>query len=280
MVIYLKTNKLIKIILAIIMLLISLIMLSGCEGNNSNNTSEKISQELDFLDTKIVSILNKLNNIDKQNYTLISEEISMQDENQNQLSSSEDNKKITITQMQMKSTLSSDTNDINWEEIKSEIEIINNSWPVVLTDLSSINVNDEDILGFSNTLNKCTISIKNEDKLQSLKNLAELYSYIPKYEETIGDKEEIKNIKLTKSYLINAYSVIESEDWQAVNNYIIESEKSFNNIVDNIINMKNKEYKINKIYVLIEEMKSSIEYKDKELLYLKYKDLMENLNTF
>ena len=43
--------------------------------------------------------------------------------------------------------------------------------------------------------------------------------------------------------------------------------------------LKNKEYKVNKTYILIKELQNSISYKDKKLFYLKYRNLIESLNN-
>lgn len=38
-----------------------------------------------------------------------------------------------------------------------------------------------------------------------------------------------------------------------------------------------KSYQINKIYVLLNELKNSLEQKDKDIFYIKYRNLMEEL---
>ena len=71
-----RKNKLIISIL----LLIAMIILTGCSNQESSNddNKEKVVQELDYLDTHIVSIINKLNNINLENYNVTSEEINLQ----------------------------------------------------------------------------------------------------------------------------------------------------------------------------------------------------------
>ena len=51
-----------------------------------------------------------------------------------------------------------------------------------------------------------------------------------------------------------------------------------------VLNNKSKDkdqrkYNINKTYILIEELKNSLSKKDKQLYYVKYKFLIEELNT-
>lgn len=307
-----RKNKILFSILFLCILLISLIVLSGC-GNQSNyneDIKEKVIQELDYLDTHIISIANKLNNITLQNYSVTSEEVNLEEgsssgetggssggsqdssqsagvkqDEQKQSSSQEQNSKIeeksniTATQMEPKTVLESDENDIDWKTIKSEIERINDSWAVILLDLSSLNIDSNDILEFSTTLDNCILSIKDENKSDSLQNLAKLYSFIPKYESSISAPNSTQNIKQVKSYIINAYSAVEQDNWDDIESNISECEKTYKNLINDIEYVKNKEFKINRSYVLIKELQNSLTYKDKKLFYIKYKNLLETINT-
>lgn len=71
-----KNNK--AIITILIFILTILLLLTGCSSKQTpEDTKEKVIQELDYLDGKIISILNKLNNISLQNYEVTSKEITM-----------------------------------------------------------------------------------------------------------------------------------------------------------------------------------------------------------
>lgn len=300
-----------RIIFSILFLCIIVMSLTGCsnKGLFNEDIKEKVIQELDYLDTHIISIINKLNNITLQNYSVTSEEVNLdegsssgenggssegekssqsagvkQDE-QKQSSSQEQNSKleeksnITATQMEPKTILQSDENDVDWNTVKNEIERINDSWGVILLDLSTLNIDNNDILGFSRALDECILSIKDEKKSDSLGNLAKLYSFIPKYEFSISASNSTQNIKQVKSYIINAYSGVEQNNWGDVENNISECEKTYKNIINDLEYVKNKEFKVNRSYVLIKELQNSLTYKDKKLFYLKYKNLLENINT-
>lgn len=187
--------------------------------------------------------------------------------------------KITTTKMESKTVLGTNENEIDWNIIKNEIEKINSSWNVLVLDLSSMNVDNNDILSFSSILNDSILSIKDENKNDTLTNVAKLYSYIPKYASSISAPNSTQNIKLMKSYLLNAYSLVEQENWTEIESSIAEMEKTLKNILNDIEYMQDKEYKVNKIYVLIKELQNSLTYKDKKLFYIKYKDLIESINT-
>ena len=309
MVIIMKKNK---IILPILFLcIISLISLSGCSNKEitEQESKEKVIQELDYLDSQIIGILNKLNNITLENYTVTSEEVSLeqssssggesgssgssgesgqssgvQQEEQKQSGGNEqsgnskEKSNITASQMEPKTILASEQGDIDWNTVKSEIEKINNSWGVILLDLSSFNINSNDVLGFSNALDNCILSIKDENKSSSLVNLANLYSFIPKYEASISAPNNVQNIKQVKSYILNSYAAVEQDNWNEVESNMAQCENTYKNIINDIEYVKDKEIKVNRTYVLIKELQNSLSYKDKKLFYIKYKNLMEELN--
>lgn len=308
-----RKNKFVLLILLVIMILFS-ISLTGCNNNTiDEDKKSKVMQEIDYLDTKIVSILNKLNNISLENYTITSEEISLGEESSNgnsstssgggnssggsssqggnssgeqkesssqsAVSSETEKSNVITTKMETKTVLDSDQSNIDWKTIKSEIEIVNEAWAVVVLDLSSFNINNEDILKFSSTLDDCILSIKDEDKQSTLTNLAKLYSVIPSVENGINTSNSRKNIKQVKSYIINAYSFAEQDNWAEIEINMVEAEKSFKNIINDIEYIKGKEYKVNRSYVLIKELQNSLSYRDKKLFFVKYKNLMESINV-
>ena len=316
-----------KILLFLLLSIIAVVSLTGCSGDaDGEDIKSKVSQELDYLDTKIAGMLNKLNNISIQNYTITSEEVSLTEPkssgssggneqsgggassgqegqggsqggsqeqggsqgggSQGQGSSqgggssqgSSKSNNVTAMQMEAKTILNSDQSDIDWNSIKTEVEILDEAWGVILLDLASLNVNNDDVLNFSATLNDCILSIKDEDKEKSLSNLAKLYSFIPKYETSISAANDKQIIKQTKSHIVNAYSVIEKDDWNGAKNSLSQAEETFKSITNDIDYIKNNEFKVNKTYVLLKELQNSLSREDKKLFYIKYRNLIESVN--
>ncbi len=181
--------------------------------------------------------------------------------------------------MEAGSILESDENDIDWKSIKNDIEILNEAWSVIILDLSNFNINNSDILDFSSTLDDCILSIKDENKSDTLRNVSKLYSFIPNFERGISASNSAQNIKQVKSYIINAYAQVDKGEWANIESNISDAEKTFNNLTNDMDYMKDKEYKVNKTYVLMKELQNSLSYKDKKLFYLKYKNLMESIST-
>ena len=298
-----KKNK--KIFLILITIFLLLVNLTGCKkSDESQDKQNKVTQELDYLDTKITNLLNKLNNIETRNYTITSQKIQMgkensrsssgggggsneessqnqqkQSDNQNGEKSNSENSNITITGMEPQTVLSLDESNIDWNMIKSEIETLNEAWGIIILDLSYLNVNNTDIISFSSTLNNTLLSIKDNNKLNSLSNLAQLYSFIPKFQEQISEDNGKKNVKKVKSYLINAYSLLEKDDWSSIESNLTQADGVYNNIINDLEFSKNKEFKVNRTYVLLKELQNSLVYKDKLLFLVKYKNLIESIDT-
>lgn len=67
-----------KIFKTIIIFLIAIFFLSGCTLNqNTLSLNDKVKEELLYLDTEIVSLINSLNNISIENYKIDTKEITL-----------------------------------------------------------------------------------------------------------------------------------------------------------------------------------------------------------
>ena len=287
-------------------LILILIILTGC-GNQeeSGNIKEKVNEEINYLDLKIISLANILNGISLQNYKVETQEIEMpetssqseesggssssgggesssgaggeQQEKGEQSSSSEENSTI-ISEMKTTSILASNENQINWENIKAEIELMYSTWDTIMMDLYKLNVPTENINGFSRALDETTLSIKNEDVSKSISSLAKLYSYLPTYlEYSTEDNEEI-NIKLTKQYIIDAFALATNENWGAVSTKVNDAINSFTPVLNDLEFIKGKEHLVNRIYIILNEMQSSLVNNDKDIFFINYKNIMNELN--
>ena len=283
-------------------LIICLILLAGC-GNNSNSeetSKEKIIAELEYCSSRLVDLLNSLNNISLENYELISQKVRISQETEEasgtggelqgnnsqssgqqsgQQQSGGENQEVTVTEMQTRSILNTDTENIDWDLLRSEIEVINSYWSVIMLDLYNEKVSNEDIMNFSNILDQCTVSINAEDKNNAISSIATLYSYIPRFLNSVSADESLQNITNTQNYIIMAYVAANAEEWDVVNTNMANAENTFISVLNNIEYTKNKEYKVNKSYMAIKDMQNAVKIQDKPLILLKYKNLMESLNT-
>ena len=229
-----------KKIAMLIIVVLAAVFLSGCSKGKDGDLKTKVISELNFVNAKTIDMLNKLNNISFESYSIISEQVQFSDEekqnNQSQSGKStetasgteegasssqgESNNtsekkgqqseqgtskdKINTTNMVMDVELNKDRNNIDWTTIKNDVELLNESWTIITIDLYTLNANSNTILNFSNKLNTAMVAIKNEDKQKSLTALADLYSSIPEFLREIDADKNMQKIRAPDIRCLNA----------------------------------------------------------------------------
>ena len=132
-------------------------------------------------------------------------------------------------------------NDFETLNLNTEIQALYTAWPTIALDLNALNVNSNNILTFNNTLDLLADSIQNNDKNNSLINIANLYKLVSEYyNETSKDTEKNKIIEV-KSNVISAYSLVSSEKWDFSKQFLGKAEETLLQIVNS-----SREYKRNR----------------------------------
>ena len=85
------------------------------------------------------------------------------------------------------------------------------------------------------------------------------------------------NLYKVKSNLFNAYSIIEQNNPNEVKKYLQSSEEAMVSMMNNIQNQKT--YNLNKAYILLKDLQTTVDKNDTNIFYLKYKNLSEELNS-
>lgn len=274
-------------------LLLTILGFTSCSFENKGEEEllkEKVVQELEYLDTKIISMLNGLNNINFENYAVTSKEVKIDESNKEESETADSTENpssrtesigntINASRMEPDTILTKDTNNIDWMTLKNEIELLNSSWDVIILDLYSLKLSNEEILRFSTVLDKCIINIRDEKKVESLTSLAELYGFIPQYLSKIPEENSRKNVKQAKAYILNSYALTEQNAWIEIAKNVQEADNMYKTIMSDIEYIVDKEYRINQTYILLKELEQSVTSKDQKLFYIKYKNVMESLNN-
>lgn len=348
-------RKISKILICICLVITILASLTGCENKKDNEETkkEKINEEMNFLDSKIILLMNLLNNVSFKNYRVVSERVkeeqgenkesktgassstndeskskeengkdnkpekeSNQEENKgngeeqsgsskeeeqsgsskdeeqskgskeesnqsnsnNKEEGSEDVNKEELYGITEQNILSVDSNlNIKWNEIQSEIEKLYTIWTTITLDLKSVQVSNDDILKFNEYLDRLSKSAKDKNKNEALKNLSDLYSLIPKYFEQYSEDETKKATYKTKLYILYAYSIADKNEWDEMDKNIKEAKQEFKKVIENNKN-EYKNLNINRAELQLADMEKTLLNKDKEIFFLKYKNLMQELN--
>lgn len=281
-------------------------------GKNSaeENIKDKSLSEIKYLENKFLNLFNQLNNISFENYTISSSEIKQHESQKessnsseessssggaqekekaggsesssssqssgNNSSSSQDNKQYKLEE---KGILTKDS-DINWNQIKNDVENIYTSLYSTTLDLYQISINQQDIINFNKEYDNLTKAVKDENKEDTLMELSLLYDYLPRLMENCTNEEKDKTIIKTKNYIFKAYSVLDKEEWTTISENVNSATQEFTKIVTDISNKeKGNQYTINKVYVMINELQNAVLLKDKDVFLIKYKNLLEELQN-
>lgn len=271
------------------------------EGNTVDTLRQKAMSELQYLSSNIISMMNEINNISYENYKIINEEIDSANSEQDSTGGTEkkeegeensestesgssgenENNSSTIksSKIEYNSILKNTNNEVDWDSLKSDIEIMYSAWTTVLMDLTSLNVNKDNLLKYNDKLDAIVVDIDKKDKQSTLLNMADLYSLIASFaKEVTNDNNEITlfNVKCNVLY---SYAYIESENWEKVKEYVNNAKTDFNNIVNNQVNNIYQIDIVNKSYILINEIEKDISNKSKKTFYINYEILMQELEN-
>ncbi|MGN1298641.1 MAG: hypothetical protein ACI4UE_01490 [Candidatus Scatovivens sp.] len=226
-----------RLILIFIIILLS-IFLTGCKNNESpEKITEKTSKELGYFEEKIFQIILKL---EKDDY------------------------------------LSPD-NTLDWKKILEDAEKINMELDNIMLDLSNLNLANEkidDISVYTNNI-LMAISEKNETKLMS--ELNNLYQTIPKYLEIYEEDKNTIMKKELKAFVLSSFNYAINGDWGSAKNEVINAENKYNEMIGNNSYIEENSYNINKVYILIQEYKTSVNSENFELCRLKFISLCSEI---
>lgn len=265
-----------------IIFLVALVIFSfsGCSKQKTDEEQlrDKNISEIDYLDNYIMLMLNSINNIDLKQYDAKIEKTENLNEilQESEETSSEDTGNNVVQYSMVPNTILNANKTINWENLKLEIENLNNTWPSIIVDLYKANVDNKKLTEFSDLINTCIGNIKNENRTETLNSLAKLYEYIPVFLEKIASDNKQIELAKTKVEVIKAYVNIDFANWEELKTSLDRAISNFEPIVNNT-NEAEKEYNIRKAYVLLQEFKNAVDTNDKDLLFMKYKNLMEEL---
>lgn len=274
---------------------------------HGKNQKEKTFAEIKLIEGKIANLLNTMNNIEVRNYSVVTSELSKatmeksssdnsssksgsgESSSSETESSSDSSSKETTSQEEEKQDnkkfeLKSNgvlinSDEINWDSIKSEVEGFYTSLPAITMDLYQSNVNQESVLAFNAQCDKLTSVVKNEKKQETLNELTNLYQYLPEFLRSSGQEELYTTLIETKYHVFNGYAKLEEENWQEVSNDIKSAVDSYSKLLTSTNIDARKQYNISKGYVMLNELKNAVDLNDVTVFLIKYKNLLEEFNN-
>lgn len=273
-------KKIVRILIIIFLVCLMIFSISGCskQKTEEEELNDKNISEIEYLDNYIMLMLNSINDIDLKQYDAKIEKTENLNEvlSSDEETSSEDSGNNVVQYTMVPNMVLNSDKTINWNNLKLEVENLNNIWPSIIVDLYKSNVDNNKLTEYSDLINTCLSNVKAENRAETLNSLLKLYEYIPTFLEKITSNEQEIAISKTKVEVMRAYVNIDLENWDGLKTNLDSAIQNFEPVVNNT-NDSEKEYNISKSYVLLQEFKNAVDSHDKDLLFIKYKNLMEEL---
>ena len=298
------------IFLITIIIVISSVIYVNANKNPEEDQKQKISSEMEFLESKLLDLANMMNNIQTSKYSVTVKDVPGQTQeseggntssSQNQSSESDnqgqsEGNNNSQSSNSQSSTEQSDSGEnkkyelelngvlnenqqIDWENVKGEVEELYISISTITLDLYEMNINKDEILNFNKEYDNLIKVVKNENKEEVLGVLNTLYSYMPKFIQNTTDDNVNKTIVETKSYIVSAYSKLDAEKWDGINDDIKKAIDVYSKLLTDTNIDNEKQYSLNKSYVILNEIQNAVNIKDKSVFLIKYKNLLEELEN-
>ncbi len=238
-----------KIVSILLLLSVFLVFLTGCSNQESVSLQDKNIAELEYVEKNIVDILNKL----------VREQYAVEE-----------------TQEKVTNEILEDEIDLrrrptlNWEKLLNDTKKIENSIPTILVDLTALNIEATEIAKLSDGVNNMIIAIGNEDEKTYLIELNNVYSLIPTYMEKYAGNNEKTFKKKLKYYAISTYIAYSDGNLEMAKTQSGELERVYSEKMQDMNYVQNNEYNLNKLYILIQELKRAVDSNSSELVKSKY----------
>ena len=238
-----------KFVSILLILSLFLIILTGCSNQESVSLQDKNIAELEYVEKNIVDILNKL----------VREQYAVEE-----------------TQEKVTNEILEDEIDLrrrptlNWEKLLNDNKKIENSIPTILVDLTALNIEATEIAKLSDGVNNMIIAIGNEDEKTYLIELNNVYSLIPTYMEKYAGNNEKTFKKKLKYYAISTYIAYSDGNLEMAKTQSGELERVYSEKMQDMNYVQNNEYNLNKLYILIQELKRAVDSNSSELVKSKY----------
>ncbi len=167
---------------------------------------------------------------------------------------------------------------IDWDKIKKEVENMYISIPTITLDLYKTDIEDKDVLNFNTEFDALTKAVESQKKEDVLPQLVKVYENVVRFREKTGDEEE-KIVSRTKLNIYRAYSKLDSENWEEMSKDIQSGIEEFTKLLTGTEIENEKQYSINKAYVMLSELQKAPEQKSSEIFLIKYKNTLEELSN-
>lgn len=189
----------------------------------------------------------------------------------------ESTEKVEVTEIISKNILG-EQKEPNWDLVKDRVENLYSVWSTVSIDLVQLNVPEDKVNYFNTILNELTLQVKDEKKTESIQKLVDIYGNILDFYNDFDSSLSLneKKAKEIKYNIIIAYENVEMDKWDEAKKFVSEAQKKNGEILNNLENMN--EFNMKKINIILNQLSSSLDTKDKDIFYINYKNFIQEIN--
>ena len=168
--------------------------------------------------------------------------------------------------------------EVDWDTVKKDIENMYSSIPTITLDLYQTEADDQDILNFNTEFDNLTKIVEEQKKTDTLQQLVKVYENVVKFTEKIAEEQE-KIVARTKLDIYKAYSKLDDKKWEEISNDMQSGIEEFTKLLTGTEIKEEKQYSINKTYVMLNELQKSTQQENPEIFLIKYKNTLEELSN-
>lgn len=184
---------------------------------------------------------------------------------------------VEVTELTSKNIIGEDK-EPDWNLIISRVENLYSIWSTISIDLVQLGVTDDKINQFNSNLNEITLKAKEKNKAESITKLVDLYGNVldlyNSFDNNMSNNE--KKLKEIKYNIILAYENVEIDNWESASDFANKARDINNEILKNIEDTN--EYSVKKIHIILNQILDSLNTEDKDIFYINYKNLIEEIN--
>ena len=162
---------------------------------------------------------------------------------------------------------------------KTEVENLYLSIPTITLDLYKTDAKQDDVLKLNSELDNLTKAIKDEKKKDTLSELSKVYEIIRTVSDNCMDTEVEKVCIRVKENVLKAYSLLDTGDWATMAQNVKQGVDEFSKLMTQNKVETERQFAINKAYVMLNELQKAAERQDTEIFLIKYKNLLEDLSN-
>lgn len=130
---------------------------------------------------------------------------------------------------------------------------------------------------FHGLLDECVKKMQEENKADTLVVLSNMYNYIPTFLSQVSDNQKYISLLQTKALIMQSYALVEQDKWDEMLSITQKAIDTFLLVINQVDDTNTNVNTVNKIYIYLNEIKNTIQEKNKELYFMKYKNLVESV---